>query len=73
MGENPPAAGKALIEFSFEFMIRHFLFVFTNGDAARFDTFFEALMYNSNPRIQNFHLNFKIIPKERGVTSYFSG
>ena len=27
-----------------------------------FDTFLEALLYNSSPIIRNFHLNFKIIP-----------
>ena len=39
-----------------------FPFNFINGVLARFDILLEAFLYNSSPIIQNFHLNFKIIP-----------
>ena len=39
-----------------------FPFNFTNDISARFHTFSATLLCNSSPIIQNFHLNFKIIP-----------
>jgi len=41
---------------------RDFPFNFLNGTPARVDTIFEALLYNSNPIIPRFHLNFNNFP-----------
>ena len=48
--------------FHYSALISDFPFNLVNGISARFDTFPETLLYNSNPIIQDFHLNFKIIP-----------
>ena len=39
-------------------IIRHFPFDFINGAPARFDTAFEAVLYNPRPIIPQVHLNF---------------
>jgi hypothetical protein len=48
--------------YSLTYLVRHFPFVFTKSLLHNLTLLIEALLYNPGPIIQNFHLNFKIIP-----------